>query len=274
MLKHLTLDPNLIRSECCQTIAAQAHKSPTVLVNGRSIHAEICGVIILNDQQAWEPVQLINHSSDPLFFEMGEDFELYRDRAIAIYHSHHGDEVSGELSDVDITNSIECNIPYLSYHADFDQWDYFDPNGLHPFPLEQNPVLSKFDPAYYAPWRFRYGRSDCWRVVRSWYAGVLSIEAGDHPRTALTPIHAQFSSDRAKAQGFDPHPKDVLIRDHDVLLMDMHQGRSNHVAVVIDAEANLILHTVGFDHYSKVENYDQSWRDRTRTIYRHREVPA
>lgn len=273
MLEHRILDPDLVRSACCLTIAEQSRNAPIVEVDGRSVQREICGVITLGDDgQTWEPIELINHSPDPLFFEMGEDFEPWRDRAIAIYHSHHGYEISGELSDIDIANSSECGIPYMSYHTDFDQWDYFDPNGLHPFPLELDPALSKFDPKYYAPWRFRYGRSDCWRVVRSWYAGVLSIEAGDHPRTALIPLHVQFSADRAATQGFIPHSKETPLRDHDVLLIDLNQGRSNHVAVVINADDNLILHTLGFDHYSKVENYDQSWRDRTRTIYRHREV--
>jgi proteasome lid subunit RPN8/RPN11 len=283
MLKHAVLDLSH-HPLACQEIVKQAEGSPVCLVpaivnkagqmiaDARHVQKEVCGVICLGEDGQWIATQLPNHSDDPLFFSLGDEFEKYRDKAIAIYHSHHGEDVSGELSDADIANSFECGIPYLSYHVDFKVWDYFDPDALHPFPLELDPSLTPDNPKYYDRWRFRYGRSDCWRVIRSWYAGVLGVEAGDHARVALTPIHLQFSAERARAQGFTPHPKTETIADHDVILFDAFQGRANHVGVIIDATRNLMLHSIGYDHYSIIENFDQSWRDKARTIYRHREV--
>ena len=255
--------PWLRKSRCNRTIVQRAQRNPD---------REVCGVIVGGARP--RAVAIPNRHANPKsFFSMSEeDFAPYRDNAIAIYHTHVGDSVGAELGEIDIANAHSMGLPYISYHHGHRCWDCFDPNGLHPFPFEISPELDPTTIDYYLRWRFVYGRSDCWRLVMAWLAGVKGIELEDRPRLELTEHHGQFSPQNAASQnliqingwqdGGNP------LADGDILLMDILGGRANHVAVIIDASRNRMLHTLGPDSVSKVDDFDQSWRNRTRTVYR------
>lgn len=235
---------------------------------------EVCGAILRDGSI----VQLTNHSEQGDQFEMGAEFEQFRERAVAIYHSHVGLEVGAQLSPADIQNSKEQGIPYLSYHPQHRQWDYFDPGALHPFPMEMDQSMQPQQTNYYLLWRFEYGRSDCYSLVRSWYAGMLGIALGDYPRIELDKVIRlgleQFGGDRTIAEGFEKLTPDTLIQDHDILLIDMgaRRYRGHHLAIVCDAASNQILHNTGEGQYSQIASYNLEWRDRTRAIFRHKQL--
>jgi proteasome lid subunit RPN8/RPN11 len=267
MLEHVRLDLTLFaRSQAGRSIVKQA----------AAASREICGVIV--DLAKPRAVQLPNHSKDPDLFAMGDEFEPYRqsDSVIAIYHSHVNAGVGAELSDRDIFNSIELGIPYLSFHRLYRQWDYFDPYGLHPFPAEISKGLKPNSLDYYKNWRFVYGRSDCWRLVRSWFAGQYSIDLGDNPRKKLDILRSQFPPEAAAQKDLKPVPEwwtdhDVL-QDGDILLMNILGGRENHAGVVVDAKQKLFLHTLGEDSLSTIEELDRGWVSRVQHVYRHKEL--
>jgi len=237
----------------------------------RSVHnAEACGVILENG----DVIALANKSADPSKeFEMGAEFEQYRSKAIAIYHSHIDEGIPAELSSADIVNSKEVGIPYLCYHTIFAQWDYFDPFGLHPFPLELNALQSPRQIEYYNLWRFVYGRSDCFSLVRAYYAGMLQIPLRDYSRIDLETCNTlglnQFTPGRIREQGFRQLPKDTPIQDHDVLLINIGTPEPGHLAIVSNAEENQILHNLGEGRYSLIESLDTSLRNATACLFRH-----
>jgi proteasome lid subunit RPN8/RPN11 len=231
---------------------------------------EACGVILDNG----DVVALENKSADlESEFEMGAEFEGYRSRAIAIYHSHISPDIPAELSSADISNSKEMNIPYLCYHTIFGQWDYFDPLALHPFPMEMDAMQSPRQLDYYNLWRFVYGRSDCFSLVRAYYAGMLQIPLRDYGRVDLDTCNElglnQFTPSRVRVQGFRQLSKETPIQDHDVLLINLGTPEPGHLAIVCSAEGNQVLHNLGEGRYSMVESLDTSLRNATVWMYRH-----
>jgi proteasome lid subunit RPN8/RPN11 len=231
---------------------------------------EVCGVILWDGSV----IEIDNIAPDDSEFEMDAEFEQYREQTLAIYHSHIGPEVGAELSPADIANSKELGIPYLSYTPYFNQWDYFDPKAIHPFPLELTAGMQPQSTEYYLLWRFDYGRSDCYSLARSWYAGKLGIALADYDRKPLDSGDIQFREDLIDELGFVTLPRDTLVQDHDVLgirLAAMEQ-RGDHLAIVSDAMSNQILHNYGEGRYSTATSYDPSWRNRTIAVYRHKQL--
>lgn len=256
LLKHKTF---LFR-DFASDIIWQAESSPK---------REICGVI-LGDGSI---VQLENVAEESTpgqeLFEFGEEYEQYRDRAACIYHSHVGIDVSAELSSADILNAKEQQLPYLVYHPQFRQWDYFDPTALHPYPMEMS-VLEPTQIEYYLLWRFNYGRSDCGSLVRAWYAGMLGIDLQDKLRFDWAEAAKHFELERFEELGFELIPKKEGFRTHDVICFDIARGRQNHIGVICSATYNQLLHNLGEGHYSEVVNYGNDWRDRARYVFRHK----
>ena len=232
---------------------------------------EVCG-IILKDGSI---VQMENIADDAQTFEMSAEFERYRDQALLIYHSHIGADVGAELSPTDIINAKEQRIPYLSYHGYFNQWDYFDPLAIHPYPLEMDANMLPQNLNYYCLWRFEYGRSDCHSLCRAWYAGKLGIALGDYPRESIESDEIRrLCDDRAKLEGFIKLPKDTPIQNHDIISIRLtyNDQRGDHLAIVCDVDRNEILHNLGEGRYSEPISYDDHWRLRTTAIYRHKQV--
>jgi cell wall-associated NlpC family hydrolase len=254
MLQHRTFS----QGPWVHEIIRHANTSPT---------REVCGVILRDG----ELIELANVAESDHEFELPEEFEACRDRAICIYHSHVGIETAAHLSPADILNAKEQGIAYLTYHAQFHQWDYYDPTALHPFPLEMTGAIAPTEPEYYLLWRFDYGRSDCYSLCRSWYAGMLGIDLGDYQRADLgdvTPI--QFMDDRFIEQGFVKLGPNDQMQAHDLICFDIAGGTYNHIGICRSAEYNQLLHNLGEGRYSEVTAYNQSWRDRTRSVFRHR----
>lgn len=227
---------------------------------------EICGGILKDGSVL--PIE--NTSLSPDEFEMGEEFEQYRPRVAAIYHSHVGIDVAAQLSRTDIANSKELLIPYLVYHPQFRQWDYFDPTAIHPYPMELRSDLSPQQLEYYLLWRFQYDRCDCGSIVRAWYHGMLGIELQDYRRSRFSRNHDQFSIERFQELGFELIPDKNEFATHDVVVFDYEQGRANHIGVIASMTYNQLLHNPGEGAYSTVVNYGSDWRDRARYVFRHK----
>jgi cell wall-associated NlpC family hydrolase len=135
--------------------------------------------------------------------------------------------------------------------------------------------MSVSDPSqteYYLLWRFDYGRCDCYQVIRSWLAGKAGIQLGDYDRLDLEEKPQQFMTDRFTEQGFEKVADRDDIQTHDLICFDIMGGTYNHIGVISDATANQFLHNLGEGHYSIVTDYDKSWRDRTRQIFRHKSL--
>lgn len=231
---------------------------------------EICGICLTGKRF----IQTQNIAPNPRerFMIDRSIFEQYSEETIAIFHTHIASDVGAMLSVSDIETSRALRVPYLLYHPMYREWDYFDPQAIHPYPLEASGSPSDLE--YYTLWRFDYARSDCAAVVRGWYKGRLGIELEDYPRIDLEESieHriCQFNRDRLQENHFTILPSDAQIKTHDIIGLDLAGiNQAHHLAVIVDAESNKILHNLGQDRFSQIDLYGKSWRSRTIDIYRH-----
>lgn len=231
---------------------------------------ELCGLCLTEKRFVMTP----NIAPNPKErFMIDRDlFDQYADETIAIFHTHIASDVGHQLSTSDIETSRALGVPYLLYHPLYNGWDYFDPLAIHPYPLEATGTSTDLE--YYTLWKFDYARSDCASVVRGWYKGKLGIELEDYPRIDLDESIeskiCQFNPHRLQENGFSVLSPNTPIQTHDLIGLDLAGiNQSHHLAVIIDAESNQILHNLGRDRFSQVDLYNQSWRSRTIEIYRH-----
>lgn len=231
---------------------------------------EICG-LCLTEKRFIQTPNLAPNPSERFMIDR-DLFDRHADETIAIFHTHVMSDVGHQLSTADIESSRALEVPYLLYHPLYDGWDYFDPNEIHPYPLEALGDPSQIE--YYTLWKFDYARSDCAALVRGWYKGRLNIEIEDYPRIDLDESIqnriCQFNAERLKDNGFRILSPNTEIQTHDIVGFDLAGiNQPHHLGVIIDAEANHMIHNLGRDRYSQIDLYNQSWRSRTKEIYRH-----
>ncbi|MFM6022193.1 MAG: NlpC/P60 family protein [Dolichospermum sp.] len=230
---------------------------------------EVCGVILDND----EIVQMNNCANEPKHeFLINEDeFDLVADSAVGIYHSHCLESQPATLSPKDIANSKARKIPYVLYHTLFEEWDYYDPNNIYPYPLIPNPWLPKELP-FYLGWKFSYNRSDCYTLIRSYYKGMLGINLPDFPRNNIqettSPSWDMFAGNFEKA-GFRKLGTDEMLRTNDVILMCISGTQTHHSAILLDTKDNKALHNLGEGRMSDLFMYGGYWETATRFVCRY-----
>ena len=230
---------------------------------------EICGAILSNG----EIVQMNNCADEPQhnFIIEQSEFDLVADSAVAIYHSHCLDSQPAILSPNDIANSKALKLPYVLYHTLFEQWDYYSPNDIYPYPLISNPWMPK-ELAYYLGWKFDYNRSDCYTLVRSYYKGILGVDLPDFPRNAInetiSPDWDMFSDNFEKA-GFRKLDADEPLQASDVILMCISGTQTHHSAILLDPKNGKALHNLGEGRMSELFMYGGYWLTATRFVCRY-----
>ncbi|MEM8610389.1 MAG: Mov34/MPN/PAD-1 family protein [Cyanobacteria bacterium P01_H01_bin.105] len=145
---------NLLSVEIKQKIAEHARLNP---------EREICGVVVMDEID--DSVQVIplpnTHPTPETDFRLpANTIPKYGDRLQAIYHSHWEESSPALLTPADVINARATGVASIVYHTTFDQWDLFDPNGLHPWPLKQKHLAPK-QLKFYLGWPWEWGRSDC-----------------------------------------------------------------------------------------------------------------
>lgn len=232
---------------------------------------EVCGVI-LEFPDRIKVVQAANMAADITnSFKIDPDFyQTIAPLVKTVWHTHVGDHTPTHLSPDDIKQSKALKHPYLVYHHQFQEWDYYDPGYIHPYPLEERGNPKSLD--YYLGWRFEYGRCDCYTLVRAYYKGMLGIDIPDFPRGQLDETLSQdwdmFNENFAIA-GFRELGEGEAIQDNDVVIMNVVGGRSHHVAVIVEASANKALHVLGEGRFSEIFMYGGAWLQKTRKVVRY-----
>ena len=231
---------------------------------------EICGVVLNNG----EIVQMNNCANEPKdeFLIDEDEFDLVADSAVAIYHSHCLDSQPAILSHKDIANSKARKMPYALYHTLFGEWDYYNPSDIYPYPLISNPWLPKELP-FYLGWKFDYGRSDCYTLVRSYYKGMLGVDLPDFPRNAVgettSPEWDMFVGNFERA-GFRKLDADEPLRTNDVILMCISGTQTHHSAILLDPKNGKALHNLGEGRMSELFMYGGYWETATRFVCRYK----
>lgn len=228
---------------------------------------EVCGIIV--DGQA---IALPNIAPD-----RSNDFACVIDRkADAIYHSHCSDMMAGELSleDIERCKSQRDKLPYILYHSVFDVFDLYNPTSPNPFPLTLKGDPSTLD--FYTGWRFVWGRSDCFGLIRSYFLGMHGLDIGDFRRPTRKEQRTFPQPDYVPAwngekNGFVLMPRGETIRNYDVIEIAQRGGtNSNHIAVIVNDTGMQMLHSPSLKDVSKVELYGDFWQSRTTKHFRHK----
>lgn len=160
---------------------------------------------------------------DPLDYAAAEE----QGEVIAVVHSH--PSTPALPSDADRMSCEKSGLPWHIVNPGTGQWGYCEPSGF------KAPLIGR---------QWVWGVSDCWTLVRDWYAETWSLELRDWQR----PVQMQdFNDDpmfeRCFAEtGFrviseeDVEPGDALL-----MRLDGSQGL-NHCAVYVGDQ--LILHHI------------------------------
>lgn len=251
----------------------EKHKTEIIAYANNSAAAglESCGLIVQDGVNTrYEPMLNVSRFPDREFEFNDREWEKWRDSAMCITHSHHGDEQPGTLTPSDIETARFWRLPIGVYHATFGVWDYWDPDEWHPHPIAIGPMQS-ITANDFVGWPFEYGRADCWSLVRGWYIGKLGILLKDYPRGAI---------DQLEDEGFAPFTESFQrfgfvevdeggIRDNDVLIFRMGKMREGtHCAVVIDAANGAGLHTLGPGLLSTTFAIDR-WKTKLESVMRY-----
>lgn len=118
---------------------------------------------------------------------------------------------------------------------------------------------------------FKWEDTDCFGLLRDLYKDCFGIIIPDFARPLdYWSKGMNLYEDHAYSQGFraiDVHPTQWQFGD--VFLMAIGSLTGNHVAILVDN--NQILHHM-YNQLSKVETYNGDHRNRTLTVYRHKDV--
>lgn len=191
----------------------------------------------------------------------------------AVWHSHIKPSQGSRLSLADIQASRMGRVPYLCYHTVFDEWDYFDPDGVHPDPLKAKVSDSPLNLSYYMGWPFEWSRSDCYSVVRSVFKGILGVNLGDYMRPLEEETVKADSWDEFGrhfgSEGFRGfRPDEEEIKPFDIAMIAMHGAKAHHMMLMIDPSKNIAFHLC-HGGISTDLIYGGSWQRRTRYFIRH-----
>lgn len=141
---------------CSPTFPYLTEKAYIKIVNLKSEY-EQCGVI-----RKGEFVELINHSKhnvkaliDTNDLEQGD----------IIFHTHVGENINPVFSNRDILTSKRSGIPSLLFHTTFKEFDYYDPQIPHPYPLKLKKTTNLIEQDF-IKLPYQYIRSDCYSYCR------------------------------------------------------------------------------------------------------------
>jgi proteasome lid subunit RPN8/RPN11 len=259
-------------SEAQKTIIAQRAKL--------SMSEEICGFVLRRVRRcSGEGVkQMPNIAADRV-----NEFELSSTavqravdsgKLLAVWHSHPLESQPAMLSAEDIAASKARGIPYLVHHPVFEQWDYFDPAGTHPFPFEVDAALTPDHLEYYLGRRFVWNRSDCASLVIDYYKGMLGIDLLDYPRGGTDPTCVASEDwdvvqQNYAANGFRKLGRDELPQNGDLAVACLAGRNPHHFVILHDVSANVGLHILENQVSAKVF-YGEAFQNRTRLILRHK----
>lgn len=230
---------------------------------------EICGVVLTSGDI--QPMENIAQDVQHNFLFNANAFDKVADSVVAIYHTHCIDSQPSQLSAVDIANSKASKLPYILFHRLFNEWDYYNPNDIYPYPLIPNPYIPK-ELGYYLGWQFEYNRCDCYTLMRSYYKGMLNIDLPDFPRHNIEdmedPKWDMFLSNFKKV-GFRQLEDGELLMPNDVILMSINGKTTHHAAILINPQQGKTLHNLGEGRLSEIFMYGGYWEKATRSVIRY-----
>lgn len=244
-----------MKDEIKKQIKAHALEDPSV---------ECCGMLYINKEtKRLELLKSPNLSRNKkTMFELSASHYLKAatlGSLVAVYHSHPEGEV---FSEFDILNSETNKIKYILYCVKSGLFKEYVPNGY------ANPYYGR---------DFSLGENDCFTLLREFYKKELNIEVKNYYRDANWFIDNPDTYQKYYAnEGFvmvsdTPASLELsVLRKFDIILMKV-LGKIYPTHAAMYYEDGLVLHHQR-DCYSRIEEYNETFRNRATHIIRHKNL--
>lgn len=224
---------------------------------------ECCGLVVATaGGEAYVACRNAATTPSEHFILPAEDFAAAEDQGEvrAVVHSH--PNASATPSDAD---RVMCETSGLRWHIiSVAQCTGADP---------ESGDLQTIEPCgYQAPLvgrQFAHGITDCYALVRDFYARELGVHLNQYEREDDWWEKGQdlYSLNRLRAEGFDLFEGEP--RRGDMVLMQIRSPVPNHAGVLL-GDGQMLHHLHG--RLSDVVPYGGMWAERTRYVVRHKDV--
>jgi proteasome lid subunit RPN8/RPN11 len=185
---------------------------------------ESCGLLLnIRGKEKYFPCRNLSMNDNQCFIIDPEDYVRADNIGdiTAIIHSH--PVTPAVASEADKISCEQSNLPWYIVNPKTETWGEYRPSGYKPDMIGLPYV---------------WGISDCWSLVRRYYAEKLNIELRDWERP-ITPeefmIEPMFEK-CAKDTGFRELRSDEKLKNNDLLFMSIGEPGLNHVAIFVDGD--------------------------------------
>ena len=192
---------------------------------------EACGLLWLSGQR-WHFRPMENLAADPCaHFRMDGAALLAHSHHpfLSVFHSHPGGPAYPSFEDM--RYQMACGLPYLILSLERPEGVFFWLGANQAYPLYARP--------------YRHGVTDCYGLIRDWYARKRQIQLPDYPREWNWWHRGQdYFAAYFKEAGFVPLPDNSPPQTGDVALFTIRSPVCNHAGINI-GQGRFLHHAAG-----------------------------